>query len=106
MFKIEGLDALQRKLTELQHRAEAASGTHEVPLGDLFTSEFMLLHTDFDCLEAMFAAGGFIVRSQAEFEKLPLESWNSFVAERTRFKDWEEMKQTAAAEYMRRQLEL
>jgi hypothetical protein len=106
MFKLEGLDALQRNLTELQHRAEAMSGTHEVPVGQLFTSEFMLLHTDFDSLEAMFAAGGFAVRSQADFEALPLESWNAFVAERTRFKDWEEMQQTAASEYMRRQLEL
>jgi hypothetical protein len=105
-FKVQGLDALQRKLTDLQHRADAMSGSHEVPLADLFTSEFMLLHTDFDSLESMFTAGGMSIRSQADFEAIPLDTWDVIVRGRTRFQTWEEMKQAAATEYLRRQLDL
>ena len=48
-----GLDELQRTLKELQHRAEALSGAHDVPMSQLLTSEFMLLKTDFESVESM-----------------------------------------------------
>ena len=106
MIKIEGLEEMQRKLQELQHRVEAVAGEHEVSLKELFPDEFMLLNTDFDSIDAMFDASGFTVNSRADFEAIPDEAWNAFVAKRTRFATWKEMTAAAAQEYLSRKLEL
>jgi hypothetical protein len=91
-------------LKELQHRAERISGTREVPIADLLTSEFMLLNTDFDSVEAMFAASGYEIRSQEDFAAIPDEAWDAFIGSHTRFATWKELLGAATEQYVSRNL--
>ena len=103
-IKITGLDDIQRRLSELQRRAELLDGEHKVQWNDLFTSEFMLLNTDFESIEALFEASGYTVKSQADLDAIPAEPFGGFIRCRTRFESWEDMKAEAAQEYMTRRL--
>ena len=103
-IRITGLEELKSRLADMQHRAQALDGTHEVTLSELFHSEFMLLNTDFDSIEAMFAASGYDVKSQEDFAAIPDEPWDIFVPERTRFQSWREMLSSAAKDYFQRRL--
>jgi hypothetical protein len=83
--KITGLDALQRKLAELARRAETLSGEHQVQMSQLLTPEFMLLNTDYDCVESMFDASAYDIKSQADFDAIPADEWDAFIHSHTRF---------------------
>jgi hypothetical protein len=100
-IRINGLDDLRRRLAALQHRAQRLSGTHNVEFSELFCSEFMLFNTDFESMEAMFAASGFTVRSQEDFASIPDDKWDAFVQQRTRFQSWNEMLGRATQEYVK-----
>lgn len=103
-IKIKGLDDLKRHLRKLQQRAASLSGTHDVPVSELLTSEFMLLNTDFESAEAMFVASGYKMESTADLASIPDGAWDSFVGSRTRFGSWEELLSEAAKEYLGRRL--
>jgi|SRR6266851_1893690 len=103
-IKITGLDEIQQQLKELQHRAEALSGAHDVPMSQLLTSEFMPLNTDFESVESMFRASGYKIESQADLAAIPDEPWDAFVRSRTRFGSWREMLAAATREYAERRL--
>jgi hypothetical protein len=103
-IKITGLDELQRKLRELQHRAEGLSGAHEVPISQLLTSEFMLLNTDFESVESMIAASGYKIENQEDLAAIGDEPWDAFVRSRTRFDSWKEMLTAAATAHVSRRL--
>lgn len=100
-IRISGLDEVQRKLAALRRSAERLGGTNEVPLSELITSEFMRLHTEFSSLDEMFASGGFTVNSQADFEAIPAEAFDTLVRERTRFQNWNEILTRATHDYLR-----
>jgi hypothetical protein len=102
--KVTGLGDVQRRLRELQHRAESLSGEHQVQLSDLFTSEFMLLNTDFESIDALFEASGYNVKSQDDLDSIPIEPFDAFVRSRTRFASWDDMKGAAAQNYMAKRL--
>jgi hypothetical protein len=101
---VTGLDELQRRIKELQHRAEELSGTHDVPISQLLTPEFMLLNTDFESVESMFDASKFQVRSQEDFAAIPDERWDEFICSVTRFATWKEMLAAATSEYVSERL--
>jgi hypothetical protein len=103
-IKITGLDELQRQLKELQHRAESLAGTHDVPITQLLTSEFMLLNTDFESVESMFRASGYKIESQEDLGAIPDEPWDAFIGSRTRFGSWQQMLAAATKEYLERRL--
>ncbi|MEQ1758235.1 MAG: hypothetical protein ABL986_07950 [Vicinamibacterales bacterium] len=101
---ITGLDDIRRHLRQSQQHAESLSGTHDVPIAKLLTSEFMLLNTDFESVDAMFAASGYKIESSQDLKSVPDEAWDSFVRSRTRFGSWEELLSEAAKEYLGRRL--
>ncbi len=102
MMKVEikGMDGLRRKLDDLKRRAEALDGEHQIPISEIFPDEFMLLNTDFDSIGSMFEASGFTIRSSGDLEAVPPDEWNAFVARRTRFSSWGEMKAAAMKRYV------
>jgi hypothetical protein len=91
MFKIDGLDKLQRKLKDLERRTKDLHGQHSVPLGELFPPAFMRQNTDFGSIDEMFEASGFKVETEEDFSRIPDDEWNRFIALRTRFESWDEM---------------
>ena len=105
-MKIEGLDNLQRKLNDLQRRAHNLNGTHSVPVSELLTPSFMQRFTNFANFDAMVSASGFKAGTQAEFDAIPNDKWNAFVASTTLFPNWKSMLNEAVNEWTKRQLGL
>ncbi|GJG89618.1 hypothetical protein tb265_47990 [Gemmatimonadetes bacterium T265] len=96
-------DAL-RQLRDVQRRAEQLNGEHQVTLPELFPDEFMLRNTEFPSIGAMLEASGYKVDSSEDFAAIPEADWDTFIASRTRFASWEEMKRTAATAWTRQRL--
>ena len=97
-------DDFLKDITRLQRRLERIEGTQSVSFADLFTDEFMLLHSDFQSISAMLDASGFRVESAEDFAAIPADEWDAFIKARSRFESWEAMRGAAGAEWMSRQL--
>jgi hypothetical protein len=91
-------------LHKLQRRAKELDGTHQVPVAELLTGEFMRRHTKFGSLDAMIEASPFTVESAEDFRAIPDAEWDAFVRQQTRFSSWREMLSSAGAEWMKKQL--
>lgn len=89
---ISGLEELQRKLERLD-------GEHQVELSDLMPPAFVSAHTRFADVDSFLTAAGF--EKEEDFET---DAFNDFVKDNTSFGSWNEMQETAAAEWARRQL--
>lgn len=98
-FELHGFDELEKKLDNL---AKSISGT--TPIEEIFTPDFMSNYTDYSDIGEFLKGGGFIVKSQKDFESIPTERMNEHVLKTTKFKDWEEMKSCAGVAYAKRKL--
>lgn len=96
----------ERKIRDLQRRAEELDGTHEIPFSELFGPAFLRKHTDFSSLDEMMAASGFKVETPEDFAAIPDAEWERFITSRTRFHSWEEMQKRAVEEWGARKLGL
>lgn len=105
-FKITGLDKLQDKLKDMQRRASALHGTRSVPISEMLTPAFLRKHSRFGSTDEMFAASGFQVESQEDFEKIPDAEWDAFVSKATTFRTWKAMLGAAAADYAKKKIGL
>lgn len=104
--EMRGMNQLKNKLRRLAQKAKALDGEHSVPLTELCPPAFMAKYTDFQTLEEMFEASGFTVETPEDFAAIPDSEWDTFVATVTRFPDWQSMQESAAAEWVKRRLDL
>jgi len=105
-FKITGLKEFQKKLENLERKAEALHGEQEVPFTELFNSSFMQRHTNFSTMEELIEVGGFKVETAEDFKAIPEQEWDEHIAKTTRFANWQEMMEKAGAEWAKKQLGL
>lgn len=105
-IELEGFDEAQRELEDLARRAEKLEGEQEVALTELLAAKFLQRHTAFSSLEAMLEASGWEVESQEDFEAIPDDEWDRFVAANSDFPDWQAMLSSAGEEWAVRQLGL
>lgn len=105
-IEIKGFGDLQKKLDRLQKNAEALSGTQEVPLSKLITSNFMRLHTNVSSFDEFLKAGGYQVNSKEDFEAIPDDEFDAYVRENTKFTSWQDMLQAAVRDYVAKKLEV
>jgi hypothetical protein len=70
----------------------------------LFTAEFMSQHTGFADFDAWIAAGGFQCETQEDFDGLPKDELDSYVAQSTDFNSWQEMLDASGAKWLQNQL--
>lgn len=99
-IRITGFEDVSARLRELRRAAERLGGTNNVPLSELLTSEFMLLHTDFQSVEEMLRESGFTIETEKDLDAVPLEVFDDFIRRRTRFASWREMLSRAAHDYV------
>ncbi len=93
---LSGFEKLESKLSELDGS--------RVVFDDLFPTTFMKRYTDFTSIQAMGEAWGKEIPESANFGECYDEDWETLVQQNTRFKNWEEMKSQAAAEYAKKEL--
>lgn len=91
-------------LENLIRKIEDLDGSHEIPLSELFTDEFVLLNTDFSSISEMIAASGFSVQTSEDFANIPDDEWEKYVCQHSRFTSWEDMKGAAAKLWLSRKL--
>lgn len=88
------------EIDDVRERVESSGG--EVPMAELFTSDFMQNYTEFESFEAFLDESPWAVETQAEFETIPTEELDAYVEERTGFDSWETMLSVGGREYVLR----
>lgn len=92
---------------ELQRKLEQLAATKEVSLGELLDRRFMTRYTPYADIDEMVRESGVVIESIDDAKGLSQnDTWNRFIAEKTRFSNWHEMLQAAAMEYTKRKLGL
>lgn len=105
-IEMKGFEALDRRLKELSKRVQELDGVNRVPLTELFPPTFIQQHSRFSSLESLIEASGFKIESQKDFENIPDDVWDRFIATNTTFSSWHEMLQAATAEWVKSKLGL
>jgi hypothetical protein len=104
--RIEGLDQLERNLRDLSQRARRLNGRHEIPISDLLSVQFLSRCSRFSSAQELFAASGYEINSQSDFDAIPSKEWDLFIGGNTSFDDWQSMLQAAAGDWAKKQLRL
>ncbi|WP_414842153.1 hypothetical protein [Enterococcus saccharolyticus] len=103
-FKITGLDKLQKELSNMSKAAEELNGTHEVPLYELFTDNFISENSKFSTAEEFFSTDDIDFDNQEAFEALPDEVIDKYISENTDFDTWSDMLTSAGKQYALKKL--
>jgi len=103
---VRGLKEFANTLDELAKKAKQLKGENQVPFSEIFTPAFMRKYTNFTTIDKMIEASGYQVNSAEDFKAIPDAPWDSFVQQRTKFSNWEEMVQKAGLEWTSRKLGL
>jgi hypothetical protein len=102
--EIEGFEEMADQLDRLGERAESGERTNVVSFDELFPEDFMRTYTDYESIEAFFAASPWTVETEADFKQIPEVELDEYVAEHTGFNSWEAMLSVAAREWLNQQL--
>ena len=99
-IKLSGLDELGNRLNELAKSAEELAGTNSVSFDELFTAGFMRKHTKFSTFDELLDSSKFDVNSQEDFEAIPGDEFDMYIASVTDFEDWDSMLQSAGEDFL------
>ncbi|MDL0123108.1 hypothetical protein [Halobacterium salinarum] len=103
---MDGFDGTVEDFQDLQDAAEELDGENEVPMEEIFPSEFMRDHTDFDSFDELLEESQWDVETQEDFRAIPDEPFDEYIAETTDFQDWDEMYRTGGKQWMKKELGL
>ncbi|OOE81419.1 hypothetical protein BZG72_11170 [Salinivibrio sp. PR6] len=104
--KITGMDSLQKKLKKMADGARELDGQHQVAIPDLLTESFLAKHTKFTNAQELFDNSGFKIDSPEDFKAIPDDEWDQYISSVSSFESWNEMLQSATAEYAKRKMGL
>ncbi|EMA13882.1 hypothetical protein BDK61_4314 [Haloarcula quadrata] len=105
--QIDGFGDLADQLDSLAGDIESLDGENEIPINELFRPQFMQTHTEeFESFEGFIDASPWTVETEADFEAIPEDEFDAYVAEHTVFKDWESMLSAAGKEWVVRQISI
>lgn len=85
----------------MEEAAKELDGTHEVPVSELLTEDFMRANTEFASFSEMVDASGLTVESA---DDLANPQWEAIVQTRTRFESWQDLLATAVEQYTLKKL--
>lgn len=105
-FKIDGIQHVQKKLSDLSGRIKQLDGNHNVPMSELLTPEFLSGCSKFHSLTELFTGSGFSIKSQEDFKAIPDDEWDRFIRLNTSFAGWREMLHAATAAWTKKKLAL
>lgn len=105
-LKITGLDELQKKLNKMADGARELDGEHQVAIPDLLTEAFIGEHTNLKDAQELFDKSGFKIDSPEDFKVIPDDEWDKYIASVSDFDNWQEMLQSAIAEFAKRKMGL
>lgn len=98
------MEKFARKLDKIAKKAKKYEQGVELEFSDLFSTPFMQQNSDFNSIEEFFEKSPFEFSNQEEFSNINLEQLDNYVNENTNFSNWEEMKSSAAAKLVLKDL--
>lgn len=96
---MNGFDKIQKELKKTEQAAQELDGEHSVSFGELFDQSFMKKHTTFNSFKEFLSAGSFNAETDEAFDAIPDADLDNHVSTSTKFKDWEDMLDTASEDY-------
>ncbi|MBT2603779.1 hypothetical protein J7E55_12200 [Bacillus sp. ISL-53] len=96
------MEDLLKQLNDMERAAKELHGTHDIPILELLTDEFLKEHTVFTSFEDFENQDFF--KKYPKFEDIPDEELDQFVSAKTNFSDWNDMLGNASTEYAARKL--
>lgn len=103
---VKGFKELTKDLQKLSSKMKELDGTHSVSMDQILNPIFISKHTRFNSLEELFKAGGFEFETEEEFKAIPQEEMDAFIANESKFPDWQAMIKEAGAEWVKSKLAL
>ncbi len=103
---LSGFDDFEKHIEKLQENVKELEGQHSIPFDELFPTSFMANYTDSSSIEELLQKGNFDIQSQEDFEKIPDDTMNSFIAMHTSFLTWNQMFTQASEEWLARRLDI
>jgi hypothetical protein len=104
-IKIDGIKEAQDKLNKIINGVEELEKENSVPLDNLMTDAFVKKHTGYDTFENFIIGSSLVKKSEEITEEIIYsDEFNVYVIKNTDFKSWEEMLQSAAVEYVQKQI--
>ncbi len=76
----------------------------EVEYSKIFTKEFMTRNSEFKTIEELLKCCHNNIDTNKDYERIPVEILDKVVKEKSKFNSWEEMKNKAAVEYTKKEL--
>lgn len=104
MFKMKikmDTSGVDRMLKRMEDNVKRVSGSHQVPLSEMMTPEFMRKHSSFGSTDEFFAAVGI---EDTVFVDMPAEQQDEFTRQHTTFSTWQELINDAGARYIEKQI--
>lgn len=94
-----GFSELNNYFKKLEKNAKELENTKSVSFETLFNSKFMSKYTRFSSFNELLTFGKYEVNSQEDFEAIPDDEFDDFIASNTKFETWQDMLDTASTEY-------
>src|SRR6266704_1562342 len=88
---LSGFDDFEKHIKKLQKNIEKLEGQHAIPFDELFPTSFMSRYTNFSSIDELLQKSNFNINSQEDFEKIPEDEMDSFIAMNTSFLTWNQM---------------
>ncbi len=100
MIKFTGLDKFQKKIEDVQNELNGKS----IPLSEMMDKNFMLDCSEFDSWNKFLENSPFKIETTEDFEAIDDREWDTYVANTTKFLNWQDMLNKAAGEYALKKL--
>lgn len=109
-MKVKGISELKDELEIIKNKINSVSGTHEIKITELLTSQFMKEHSEYDSFETLARASGLCNGdgpiTKEEFASIPDSEWDAWIQKSTDFKDWKSMMSDAGRQYIIKRINL
>ncbi len=102
----DDIDDLMDDFEEMRESAEGLDGNGPSSPSELFSPEFMAQYTGHESFEEFIDESPWTVESEEDFEEIPEEDFDEYVAENTAFGSEEEMTQAATKHWAAREIGL
>lgn len=100
-FKInlDGLDKLRQGLNDI-------NDTKSIKLDELMPPSFIAASSKFKNIQALFDASPFKIETVEDLKAIPDADWDAYIAEKTTYPSWNEMRHAALAQWTKEKLNL
>ena len=103
-MSLDGSWYILNLIEKAKDRKKRAHEQVDISAPTVLMDSFVASHTKFSSAQQLFDESGFEIHSIEEFQAIPAEQWDAFIASSSEFDTWDDMLQAIVAEYSKRNL--